>query len=113
MRIFNFFKSIRIPQQSVTIYFVYGEHNLGPLHLLEQDLRDLLEGKNIGYHDGHEIAMDYSDGILYLYGSNAEDLFKTIKSTLLNVSWMHGAKVNLAFGDVLDEATKTIDFILE
>lgn len=113
MGILNFFKSAKLPEQSVTIYFDYGQDNLEPLHLLEQSLRDLLEGKNIGYHERHEIAMDYSDGILFLNGPNAEELFKAVSATLLNVPWMRGAKVNLVFGSVFDEKAKTIDFILE
>jgi hypothetical protein len=85
-------------EQSVIISFQYGIEELDPLYALVNKLTILLEGKNIGDCDGHEIAMDNSDGSLYLYGPNAEVLFKAIKSTLESTSFLKGATAQLRFG---------------
>jgi hypothetical protein len=92
-------------RQSVVIHFYYGISSLEPLHALESKLRITLFNTGLGELDGHEIAMDSSDGFLYLYGSNAEALFKAIRPLLLVTPFMRNAEVNLRFG--------AIDFILE
>lgn len=52
----------------------------------------------MGGYDGHEIAVDYSDGFLYMYGPSAENLFDVIKPILLQPGFMKGAKIKLRFG---------------
>jgi len=71
---------------------------LPPLHELASKLENALSGKAVGDYDGHEIATDYSDGFLYLYGPNAETLFKEIKGTLESADFMTGAVAKLRFG---------------
>ncbi len=93
-------------EQAVIISFQYEMEELDPLHELEDKLRTLLTGKNIGELDGHEIAMDGTDGFLYLYGPNAEVLFKAIKPTLESTSFMIGASARLRFGAVKSNASE-------
>jgi len=100
-------------RQSIVIHFYYGISSLDPLHALESKLRIALHNTGLGEHDGHEIAMDDSDGFLYLYGENAEALFKFIRPILLTVPFMRGAEVNLRFGSTDDPSVSDIDFILE
>ena len=52
--------------------------------------------------------MDNSDGYLYMYGPNAETLFKAIKPTLEDSNFMKGAQVYLRFGP-LEKGTKDIE----
>jgi hypothetical protein len=84
--------------QSVIIEFSYGIEELDPLHELEDELIGIVEKEGVGLHDGHEVAMDSSHGFLFLYGPNAEILFKTIKPTLETRTWMQGAVAHLRFG---------------
>ena len=98
---------------AVLIVFQYGIDSIDPLHELADRLTYLLDQTDIGYYDGHELAMDDSDGSLYLYGHNAEQLYKLIEPTLFEVDWMEGAMVTLYFGDSTTRNTKTIDFVLE
>jgi hypothetical protein len=116
MRIEDLFKlenTEREYKQSVLINFYYGYQELDELHSLESKLRILLYDKGIGELDGHEINMDGSDGTLFLYGHNAEELFKTIQPLLLQTPWMKKAEVYLRFGHISDKDAAEIDFILE
>jgi len=116
MRIEDLFKienTEREYKQSVLINFYYGYQSLDELHNLESKLRILLYNKGIGVLDGHEINRDNSDGTLYLYAHNAEELFKTIKPILTETPFMKKAEVYLRFGDISDKSAPEIDFILE
>ncbi len=85
--------------QSVTIAFNYGLENLDALNNLSDDLEVVLEKEAVGELDGHEIATDKSHGFLFMYGANAENLFKVARPVLLQASFMKGAKATLRFGD--------------
>jgi hypothetical protein len=41
---------------------------LDPLFQFEKRLEKIVSENKVGEYDGHEIATDYSDGFLYLYG---------------------------------------------
>ena len=86
------------PEHAVIIHFDYCFEGLDALYELEEILEQLILENDVGEYDGHEIATDYSDGILYMYGSNAERLFKTIEPTLKGTEFMKGAIVRLRFG---------------
>ncbi len=66
-------------------------------------LIDALDGKNVGELDGHEIAIDGSDGFLFLYGPDADALFAVIEPVLRKSPVMPGADATLRYGDP-DEA---------
>ncbi len=83
---------------AVIIYFNYGIEGMERIYELEDKLESIIETNNLGEYDGHEIATDYSDGILFMYGSNAETLFNGIKSTLDKTDFLNGAKAKLRFG---------------
>ncbi len=86
------------PEHAVIISFNYGLDQLSYLHDLENTLDTLLSDLKVGDCDGHEIATDLSDGFLYLYGPNAETLFKAIKPTLESTDFLIGATAKLRFG---------------
>jgi hypothetical protein len=84
--------------QAIVIHFAYMSRDLKRLYDLEDKLEELLAKSKVGRCDGHEIAVDGSDGLLYLYGPDAEQLYSLIKPTLLASDFMQGAKVKLRFG---------------
>ncbi|GHA62263.1 hypothetical protein [Pontibacter akesuensis] len=86
------------PEHAVIVRFDYGIEKLEPLHALEDKLEEVIGEEGVGEYDGHEIAVDYSDGFLYMYGPNAEILFKTVKPVLTEADFMKGAKATLRFG---------------
>lgn len=85
-------------EHAVIIHFNYGLEELDQLYSLEKKLRIIISKNNLGEYDGHEIAIDNSDGSLYMYGANAETLFNAIKPTLESIEFMKGAEANLRFG---------------
>lgn len=98
-------------EHAVIIHFTYGIQGLDRLNQLEKELENIITGSNLGEYDGHEIAIDYSDGSLYMYGPNAETLFKGIQPTLNSFNFMKGASVKLRFGPP-EDGVKEIDFTI-
>ncbi|MBO9203379.1 MULTISPECIES: hypothetical protein [Niastella] len=86
------------PEHAVVVRFKYGIDDLDALFELEDVLEKVITEKEVGEYDGHEIAMDYSDGTLYMYGPNADNLFKTVQPVLKEIEFMRGAKATLRFG---------------
>ena len=86
------------PRQEVTVHFFYGSMNLQHLYALEDLLRIAISDASAGEYDGREMADDCSDGHLYLYGPDAETLYRAISPVLAACSFMHGAIVTLQFG---------------
>lgn len=86
------------PKHAVIVQFNSGIQGLNQLLQLEEKLEKVIADNNAGEYDGHEIAVDYSDGILYMYGQNAENLLKVIKPTLDSCDFMKGATAKLRFG---------------
>ena len=84
---------------------------LNPLFSLEDQLRTAIESGGGGEYDGHEIAMDGSDGTLYMYGPNADKLFEVVEPILRAVPFMSGASVTKRYGPPDDE-TKKVALVL-
>lgn len=56
------------------------------------------QGRSADELDGHEIAMDGSDGFMYIYGPSADRLFEVIEPVLKATDFMQGAEVQLRYG---------------
>lgn len=101
------------PDQAVIVQFSgYGEqffepgnHDLGPLHKLHLEIDGQLAVEGTGVMDGHEIAVDGSEGALFLYGPDARALFASVAALLDASPVTKGGTAFLYFGDVNDEAT--------
>jgi hypothetical protein len=91
-------------EHSVIIYFNYGIEDDEPFYNLSDTLRHVIEENNLGLYDGHEIAMDNSDGSFYIYGPSAEEIFKAIKPVLEAANFMRGATAVLTFGPTGSDA---------
>lgn len=85
-------------EHAVIVQFDYGIEGMEELYKLRDRLESIIEENQLGEYDGHEMATDYSDGFLYMYGPNAETLFNGIKDTLEQADFMNGAKAKLRFG---------------
>jgi hypothetical protein len=92
--------------QSVTVTF-YGfadkfwtafTRTLDPLYALEDDILAALEGKSVGELDGHEIAIDGSDGCLFLFGPDANALYAAIERPLRVSEVTRGGHATLRYG---------------
>ncbi|MGZ3184999.1 MAG: hypothetical protein ACXU8N_21400 [Telluria sp.] len=85
-------------EQAVIVHFKYGSTDLSPLFELEDRLESVISKAKVGEYDGHEIAVDGSDGRLYMYGPNADRLFEVVKPVLEAATFMKGAKVVKRYG---------------
>jgi hypothetical protein len=57
------------PEQAVIVHFTYGSTDLTALFELEERLEAVIAAARVGEYDGNEVAVDGSDGYLYMYGS--------------------------------------------
>ena len=85
-------------EHAVIVYFEYGLPDLSELRALESKLESEIERLGLGEYDGDEIAIDLSDGMFFMYGPNADDLFNGIKPILQKTAFTRNAKVKLRYG---------------
>jgi hypothetical protein len=99
------------PDHAVLVYFKYGSTDLSRLFALEERLEKAIVASRVGEFDGHEIAIDGSDGVLYMYGPDADALFAVVRPVLETVGFMNGAHVKLRFGPP-EEGVKEKEVVL-
>jgi len=85
-------------EHAVIIHFKYGHSDLDPLFALEERLEAEIAANSVGEYDGNEIAVDGSEGTLYMYGPDADRLFQTVHPILESVPFMKGAIARLRYG---------------
>lgn len=68
--------------------------------------------EDIGRYDGHEVSLDDTDGQLFAYGRNAEELFKQMRPILLQFDFLKNALVYLRFNNE-DGTHSELEFNLE
>ena len=91
-------KGLTVSEHAVIIRFEYGATGLDPLHELEDTLTEVIESQGVGEYDGHDIAVDGSDGTLYMYGPDADRLFSAVKERLLATPVLKNAIATLRYG---------------
>jgi len=97
--------------QAVIVHFKYGHPNLDRLFEVDNLLEAAAEKSGAGEHDGHEIAVDLSDGFYYLYGPDADKLYEVVRPILEEQDFTNGAEVTLRYGppeDGVPEKTLTV-----
>ena len=91
-------------EHAVIVHFYYNSTDLSQLFALENQLTSSIEEAGVGEYDGNEVAVDGSDGYLYMYGPNADALFEAIRPILEATEFMRGAKAKLRFGSPDEQA---------
>jgi hypothetical protein len=86
------------PEHAVIVHFQYGSTDLARLFALEERLEQAIAEAGAGEFDGNEVAVDGSDGYLYMYGPDADKLFAAVRATLERTDFMRGARVKLRYG---------------
>lgn len=86
------------PVQEVEVHFSYGSKNFQHLFALEDVLRHAVVDAGVGHYEGHDADEDGSDGYYYMYGPDAEAIYRVIDPVLKTSSFMSGATVTLWFG---------------
>jgi hypothetical protein len=90
------------PEHAVIVHFTYGSTDLSRLFELENKLEAAIEEAKVGEYDGNDVAVDGSDGYLYMYGANADALFEVVRPILEATEFMKGAKAKLRYGPPAD-----------
>ena len=90
-------------EHAVIVKFEYGSTDLSSLFELEDQLEALLDGGEVGEYDGHELAVDGSDGLLYLYGPDADELYAKIRPILATADCIANAVATLRYGPPADD----------
>jgi hypothetical protein len=100
------------PEHAVIVRFRYGSTDLAPLHELTSRLDQAIDAAGVGEYDGDEVATDGSDGLLYMYGPDADALFAVVRPILTSVTFMSGARATLRYGppeDGVPESEVSLD----
>jgi hypothetical protein len=98
-------------EQAVVVHFAYGSKDLQHLFALEAQLEAAIVKTKVGQYDGNEVAVDGSDGYLYMYGPSADRLFEVVKPILEASQLMRGAKVKKRYGPAKPGVREVILFI--
>jgi hypothetical protein len=85
-------------EHAVIVYFKYGTSDLSRLYTLEDKLEQVIRASGVGEYDGHEVAVDGSDGTLYMYGPDADALIAVVLPVLKGSGYMNGARIVLRYG---------------
>ena len=93
-------------EHAVIIKFDCGSKDLARLFELEEDLEAALAERAVGELDGNEVAVDGSDGLLYLYGPDADHLFAAIKPVLAATTAIRNAVATLRYGPPGDDVRR-------
>ena len=85
-------------EHALIVHFSYGSTDLTRLFALEDELEAAITSANVGEFDGNEIAVDGSDGYLFMYGPSADLLFEVVEPILKMTDFMNGATVRRQYG---------------
>jgi hypothetical protein len=99
-------------EHAVIVHFDYGSKDLGPLFALEDQLISAIDSAGAGEFDGNEIAVDGSDGSLYMYGPNADQLFAVVRPVLEQSTAIRNAVATLRYGPP-EDGVKSVEVRLE
>jgi hypothetical protein len=102
----------QMTEHAVIVHFAYGSTDLTRLFELEDKIEAAIKRSNVGEYDGHEIATDGSDGILYMYGPSADRLFEIVEPILKQTDFMQGAVVTKRYGPPKEGVRETISRIM-
>ncbi len=85
-------------EQEVEVHFAYGSTNFQHVYAFGDQLENAIAESKVGEYDGHAIPADGSDGRYFIFGPDAEAIYKVIAPILEASPLMRGATVTLHFG---------------
>jgi hypothetical protein len=86
------------PEHEVVIHFYYGSTNYQHMYAIEDLIRTTIIDAAVGKYEGHEVADEGSEVSLFMYGPDAEALYRVISPILAESPFMRGGTVTLWFG---------------
>jgi hypothetical protein len=95
-------KQPQVPQQALIVTTVVPIDTLDTLYALEDKLTEAFANKDDGEFDGHDVAVDLSHAILYMYGNSADRLLTIAEPILKLDSISKGATCLRRYGPADD-----------
>jgi hypothetical protein len=96
-------------EQAVIVRFDYGSKDWKPFFDWEEKFEAAVAAAQVGEYDGNELAVDSSDGMLFLYGPDADKLFAVIRPQLEAATVLKNVVVTLRYGAIDDaSASETV-----
>jgi hypothetical protein len=87
-----------MPEHAVIVRFHYGSTDPEQLFGLEEQLEEAIIAADAGEYDGNEVAVSGSDGVLYMYGPDADALFAVVKPVLASATFIRNVVATLRYG---------------
>jgi len=84
--------------QEVEVHFEYGSTNFQYVYALGDQISRAIAEAQVGEYDGHAMPADGSEGRFFIYGPDAEAIFRVIHPVLTSSLLMRGATVTLRYG---------------
>jgi hypothetical protein len=100
-----------LEQHAVIAHFDYEADSLDALFSVEEQLETAINAAGVGEFDGNEIAVDLSDGSLYMYGPDAEALFAVVRPILARAGCLRNTRVTLRFGPPEDDVPERVELL--
>jgi hypothetical protein len=85
-------------EQEVEVHFEYGSTNFQLVYALGDQIESAVAEAKVGEYDGHALPADGSEGRYFVFGPDAEAIYRAIAPVLESSSLMRGATVTLWFG---------------
>ena len=110
MKIFQkiFGKKKTAPEQAVIVHFQYGKQDIQPVFNLGDALDKVIKSADVGEYDGNEITADGSDGLLFMYGPDADRLYEVVLPVLKSAAFMKNAAVRIRYGPPKDGVAEKV-----
>jgi hypothetical protein len=99
--------------QALIVNFKYGLEKTDEFHAMDDALFEHFGEEGPMIYDGHEIAIDLSDGTLFFYGPDANELLKAATPLMQKFDFLIGAECVRRFGEADDEAAVETRSVLE
>jgi hypothetical protein len=104
-------EGLHLEQHAVIAYFDYAANSLDAIFDVEEQLEAAINAAGVGEFDGNEIAVDLSDGSLYMYGADAEALFAVVQPILAGAECLRNTRVTLRFGPPEDGMRERVEVL--
>ena len=96
------------PEQALIAHFEYGNIDWKPFYTFEKTLEDAINKSGAGDYDGSELAVDGSEGTIYMYGPDADKLLAVAKPIMLSTALLKNVTVTLRYGSVKDKLARVV-----
>jgi hypothetical protein len=99
-------------EQAVMVHFDYGSTDWAPFFVFEKKLSAAIDSSGEGDYDGNELAVDGSDGTLYMYGPGADKVIAVALPLLQACPLLKNVTVILVYGKLGDKSVLRKSFAL-